>query len=67
MSVNQNNKAKFTNSLEKCKNKIFGLNDNIKKNINSIHFHKKKEYNKSNDNNINLDTNNNNDNNKKKI
>jgi len=42
MFVNKN-KAKISNSIDKYKNKIFGLNDNLKKNLNSIHFHKHKE------------------------
>jgi len=67
MSVNKSNKEKFTNSLDKYKNKIFGINGNIKKNINSIHFHRNKDNNKDNNTNINLDTNNDDDDNNKNI
>jgi len=37
------NKVKLSNSIDKYKNKLFGLNENLKKNLNNIQLHKHKE------------------------
>jgi len=63
ITPNKNNKGRISNSFNKYKEKIFGLNDNFKKNINLIRSYKYKESNNNNNNNnnntnINIDANN---------
>jgi len=53
---NKNNKGWISNSFNKYKEKVFGLNDNFKKNMNLIRSYKYKESN--NNTNINIDANN---------